>query len=479
MLDVAILQLRIVTSQVFGKRIDLKALEGLLKQTVETQKEFGSLGNEELARSSLDPETAKSVHFNRFKQMAVIAGRETPYYSKLFTDRGINPTTIKKITDIPTTPKEVLRDFPSLFVRKTINPVFRSTSTGTTGRPTSVFQSNYEVMTHCVEGALGMLLNGRVLPEDILMNCNNSRAYYGNDNLVRACHLIGAICFVSGQIGASETIDYLMEKFNLAGKKNQISVIHTYPSYLGEVVEYGLKKGYKPSDFGLERIMIGGGITTQGLRDRTKKLFGDYIRFFEGYSMIEIGPLCGTKCNQGHVHYEAEQGIIEVQKMESNKPAKPGEVGRLVATPLPPYRETTIVLRYNTLDIAKPVAGPFTCSLKQAPTATSNILGRFKHCVKHEKGWTTTRDVAEALESIEEITLPARYGFWKAKGKGVEVEVMLPKSSAKIKRKIISNLEKNAVPVSRLHVVDDKNKLKKPIPLRCDLKDFTYDKGVR
>ena len=38
---------------------------------------------------------------------------------------------------------------------------------------------------------------------------------------------------------------------------------------------------------------------------------------------------------------------------ESHQPVAPGEPGVLVGTVLPPYRETTILLRYNTEDVVR------------------------------------------------------------------------------------------------------------------------------
>lgn len=479
MVDASILQLRLTTSQVFGKQLDIKALEGLINIAVETYHEFGDFGEEGgLEPSQMDSNTQKSINFSRFKKLAEIAGKETTYYRDLFQSLKIDPAKIKKIEDIPVTPKDYLKNQPDAFVRFSKNPVHRGMSTGTTGRPTSVFHSDYELQAQTLNGALGLIVDKRIVPEDIVMNCNNARAYYGNETLLRACGYIGAICFVAGQIGAAGTIDFLLEKFNLKGKKPQISVIHTYSSYLGEIVEYGLEHNFKPSDFGLGLIMVGGEIVTEGLKQRTRKLFGEHVRFIEGYGMIEIGPFCATRCDQGHYHYEYAQGICEVHKMDSDRTANFGEIGRMVITPFPPYRETTIVLRYDTKDVVKLLKGPFHCSHKHLSTATTNILGRFRYCVKHDKGWTTPREIAEALEILEEVPLPARFGFKKAPG-GVDVEVLARDNKARTRKLISSKLREYGVPLKRLHIVTEKNKLKQPLPLRCDLRDVTYEKGTR
>ncbi len=45
---------------------------------------------------------------------------------------------------------------------------------------------------------------------------------------------------------------------HLPGKKPKISYLSTYPSYLGMLVETGLRQGLGPRDFGLERIAAAG-----------------------------------------------------------------------------------------------------------------------------------------------------------------------------------------------------------------------------
>ena len=48
---------------------------------------------------------------------------------------------------------------------------------------------------------------------------------------------------------------------------------------------------------------------------------------------------------------EVSQGLLEVSNVETAAPALAGETGTIVATPFRPYRETTLVLRYETGDV--------------------------------------------------------------------------------------------------------------------------------
>jgi phenylacetate-coenzyme A ligase PaaK-like adenylate-forming protein len=96
---------------------------------------------------------------------------------------------------------------------------------------------------------------------------------------------------------------------------------------------------------------------------------------------------------------------------ETARPAAVGEPGTIVATPFAPYRETTMLLRYDTEDVVRPLAAPLTCSLRNLPAATSDLLGKVRLSVRHGAGWTFPQDVLEALETVDAVPLPARCGF--------------------------------------------------------------------
>jgi phenylacetate-coenzyme A ligase PaaK-like adenylate-forming protein len=263
----------------------------------------------------------------------------------------------------------------------------------------------------------------------------------------------------------------LREHHKLRGKKAQASYLNIYPSYLGQLVEYGLAAGYGPSDFGVERISVGGELVTAGLKARTQALFGP-VRFSEGYGMTETWPTAALRCSQGHLHFESSQALVEVIDPATCAAARPGDVGSLVVTPLPPYRETTILLRYDTEDLVRVLDAPVTCELRHQP-ATSNLLGKRRLAVRHEAGWTYPREVLEALESVEAVPLPARCGFW-AKAQGVVIEVVTRDTSGAVRSVIQQALEEQGVPLTELHLVLHPCQLQHPRPLRGDLREHSF-----
>jgi hypothetical protein len=128
-------------------------------------------------------------------------------------------------------------------------------------------------------------------------------------------------------------------------------------------------------------------------------------------------------------------------------------------------------LRYNTEDVVRVLAGPFTCDLPRVP-ATSNLLGKLRLAARHDHGWTFVRQVAEALEAVDGVPLPARFGFRAVPG-GVAIEAVA-RDDSQTRPAIETGLEEQGVPVAGLRIVDHHDRLSDPVPLRCDLKEGSF-----
>jgi len=474
----ALAQLRIAASVGLGRPFAQWSLDHLIDAIKETKREFGTIeveeGGSHLGGPELDEEARRELHLRRFGTQAVRAAHETDYYGRLFERLDLDPQRLRfeDIARLPLTNKEALRENPDAFVRRTATPCFRTTTTGTTGKPTSIYFSAYEMRTYLALSAIGNLSTDRIDEGDIVQLSTSSRATLGNTCFAGACARIGALVHLSGLLEPVRTLALLAEEQRIPGKKPKVSYMTTYASYLGQLVECGLKLGYGPADFGLERIAVGGELVSEGLKVRAQSVFGS-VELDEDYGMTETWPIQGQSCTEGHLHFEPTSGMLEVIDPQTATPARSGQAGTLVATPLPPYREATILLRYDTQDMVRQIEGPLTCNLRNLP-ATSPLLGKYRFAVRHEEGgWTFARDVLEALEGVDEVPLPARYGFWAVPG-GVGVEVVARRSETRVRRAIEARLEERGVPVRELNLVEHRGELRHPLPLRCDLKEATF-----
>jgi phenylacetate-coenzyme A ligase PaaK-like adenylate-forming protein len=472
MLGTALAQLRLVASIAFGLPVAPWSLDRLVAAARVSWHEFGAIAPEVaelLDGPVLDAETRRAMQARRVRQQAARAARETTYYGRRFAEVGFDPTRLSEadIARLPLTRKAALRDAPDAFVRRGARPALRALTTGTTGRPTAVAFSAAELDTFADLTALGLLATGDLTPDDVVHVAVGGHGI-GVLTLLAACARIGALSAAPGAVAPATTLAYLTDPSALPGKKPRPSVLHAHPSYLGELVEVGLALGYRPADFGVERIFTGGEIVTAGLRRRLPALFGE-VAVIDGYGMTETFGLAGQTCAAGHLHWHPAHGLVEVLDPETGDPAPPGTVGTLVATPFPPFRDTTLLLRYDTEDLVAALPAALDCPLRHLP-ATGPVLGKRRLAVRHAGGWTYPRPVLEALESLEAVPLPARYGFWAAPG-GVAVEVVARADTPAMRRAIRASLLDHGVPLVALHVETDRRALRRPLPLRCDLRD--------
>lgn len=476
MLETVYAQLRFAGSLLFGRPFHLPSLNRLVDAVLETRREFGALSSEAgevLGGPALDEASLREIQVRRFRTQVQRGLRETEYYATLFAQRpfDLKRFTFDDIHHFPITRKEVLQTNADALVRRGQRPNLHTLTTGTTGQPTGMFFTSHEMNFYVLLAALGYLINGATGEQDVVQVSTSARALLGNGVFMGACQRIGALVYQTGIIQPEQALALLAARRTLPGKKERASVLMTYPSYLGKLVESGARLGYGPHDFGLERIVLGGEVVTAGVKQRCRALFGEVV-IHEGYGITEAWPLGGSLCEAGHLHFDPMTGLVEVVDVETGEPVQPGQVGTLVLTPFAPHRESMVVLRYDTGDLVQSLADPCTCSLRHQP-AVGTILGKRKYAVRHAAGWTYPRQVLEAVESIVELPLPARCGL-RAHAGGVAVEVAVPQPSDSIRRQLEDQLHAQGIPLSDLTLVSDPALLRQPLLWRGDLHEGSF-----
>jgi phenylacetate-coenzyme A ligase PaaK-like adenylate-forming protein len=475
MLGTALTQLRYALSLASGRRIDVGGIERLVRDCVATVEEFGPTSLEDadvLGGATLSDEARRTVDRSRLRHVAKLAFDTTPYYRDLFNHLGIQPDDydIERLEALPTTDKAALRSMPEAFVNWRADPTFQALTSGTTGYPTSMWFSRYELDLGAALGAVASVMRLGFTPEDVVQLNISSRASLAMVNTIRGCQLIGCACFPVGLIDPDETLSRLATPVHLPGKKPQVSIITTYPTYLGLLVERARALEYRREDFGLEQILCGGEVLTTALRELAEEQFG--ARIIENYLMTEIFPVGGLMCRDGHLHITSEQGFSEVLSLEDHRPAQPGEIGTIVTTPFFPYRETTLLLRLVTGDVVRTVGGELTCELASLP-ATSPILGKASHAVRTDDGWLLTRDFLEVLDGEAEVPLPSRFVV-QTTHEGLDVHVLTSAVDKEVAGRIQAGLHEAGVPVRRVHLHDGRSTMPPSIPLRVDLQEASY-----
>ena len=298
-------------------------------------------------------------------------------------------------------------------------------TTGTTGRPTSAYFTAHEMQTTALLSALTFLQEGQSAQTTSSRSGTRSHATLGNACFSQACQRIGAAWYLAGLVHPAQALALLAEEHHLPVSKPRASFLNTYPSYLGEARRVRPGRGLSAGGFRLARISVGGKVVTAGLKANAQQLFGP-VAFIEGFGMSRYGrwprpargraPALGADARPDR---GAEPGDI--------RPGAPGEAGALVATPFAPYREASVVLRYDTEDVVTPLAGPCACRLAAWP-ATSDIQGKLRSPSPTTSAGLTPVTCWKRWKRSRRCP-STRCGFWAISG-GVAVEAVVRAATA-------------------------------------------------
>jgi phenylacetate-coenzyme A ligase PaaK-like adenylate-forming protein len=452
-------------------------LERVVAGLLASEREFGPVDDEFSA--ALDapiytPDERRALQLARLRRLARRAAEQVPYYQRLFERSGVDPCQInwQQLEGMPTTSRHELRERPQDFIAQDSRPVLTVETTGTTGGPTGVAFSDYELRVMQALGTIGFMLGRLIASEDVLVVATSPRAL-GSLSIATSARRIGAHVRLLGAQHPVVILTALSTRRRMPGHTDRPSLLSANPSYLGMLVEAAARTDLGPADFALRQIFTGGELLSAGLRARLAALFGE-IGIEETYALTETLPFGARVCRDGHLHFEATNGLLELINPFTGRRAEPGDDATTVATPLPPVRETTLLLRYDTEDIVEVLPAELDCELRHQP-ACSRVKGKLAGCARLDDGrLVTPRQVVEALEASPHVPLPARYGL-RSCGDGVAVETVVRNhADAQARRDVAERLLDAGVPLRELRMIDDPGELSRPMPLRGDLREPTH-----
>jgi phenylacetate-CoA ligase len=459
-------ELRYAVSLLRGSRFDLGALNGLVEDlSRSTTREAGGA----LDRLS-DGGILSQLADRRIRQTVQLAAKETPYYRHLFADLALDPDGIDAAAFrevVPVTAKETFRSRPADFISEQARPVLWDSTTGTTGRPTPVWFSHYELDLYAALSALGLVSMG-VGASDLIVSCVSSRTAHSFVVAQRAAALVGAGFVQLGTVSPELILDRLRRAVGFPGKQRRPTHLVAPTSVLAQLVGLAEQEKLGPADFGLRALFTHGEILTDALRRRADEVFG--APCVEQYMSAEIAPVGGTVCGRLHLHMQALHGFVEVVDPATGTATAPGDVGMLTVTPFFPFRDTTLFLRYGTGDLVQvlPADEELDCELAALP-ATSRILGRMS-----SRSAEMTRAVQEALEEEREVPLPCRFVV-DGVGDARTLHVVVRRRSAALASRLETTVRTRCPDVQRLVLVESPSDLPEPCIVRADLRETEFE----
>ncbi|MBP1823003.1 AMP-binding protein [Mycobacterium sp. OAE908] len=322
-------------------------------------------------------------------------------------------------------------------------------TSGSTGTRVGVRFSAAELKTMWALSAIGNLVHSLITPGDRVLVATWARAALGNSSIAASTAMVGAEAAMAGQLAPAE-----MVKLLAASPFVPFSVLSAYPSYLGSLITEACRQGLGPNDFALRTIMVGGEVVTDALLDRAHAVFGDHVRFVQTYGMTETAPAAGSVCEDGHLHFEPSKAVIETRALGTTRHARPGELATLVITPLIPFRQASVFIRYDTGDVVTALPGRLTCSMAAMP-ATSVPHGKLSFTV-HRPGLTITpRQLLEVVEANPDVALPARISYRDTGEATLDVTVQVSDPDPPAETSLREGFARAHVPVRDITLVRD------------------------
>jgi len=295
------------------------------------------------------------LQIEKLNQTLAIA-QNSPYYGKLFQEKGIRAGAIKNIEEIaqlPFTTKQDLRDhFPYGFLAVDRKEVVRlHSSSGTTGNPTVIFHTAGDLKNWANLVARSLYTAG-IRDSDVFQNICGYGLFTGGLGFQYGIERLGCLSIPAGAGNSLRQIK-LMQDYGT-------TAVHAIPSYLKRLYDLFAELKLDPRrDTRLHTFVIGAEPHTEEQRRRIEAMFG--VKAYNSFGLSEMnGPGVAFECTcQNGLHVWEDAYIVEIVNPDTLEPVPHGEMGELVMTTLD--RVAMPLIRYRTRDLTRFLPGDCPC----------------------------------------------------------------------------------------------------------------------
>ncbi|GHV29528.1 phenylacetate-coenzyme A ligase [Bacteroidia bacterium] len=306
------------------------------------------------------------LQLTRLKQ-TLLAVKNSPFYAKVFAEKGISVDNINSLNDLqklPFTTKDDLRDnYPYGMVCIPLKECVRlHSSSGTTGNPTVVLHSAKDLEEWAGQVARCMYMAG-IRDTDIFQNTSGYGMFTGGLGFQYGAEKLGCLTVPAAAGNSKRQIKFITDF--------ETTCLHIIPSYATRLAEVMYAEGIDPRrDTKLHTICIGAEPHSEEQRKRIEQLLG--VKAYNCFGMSEMnGPGVAFECTeQNGLHIWEDYTIVEIIDPDTLEPVPDGETGELVLTTI--NREAMPLIRYRTRDLTCVLPGECPCG------RTHKRLARFK-----------------------------------------------------------------------------------------------------
>lgn len=307
-----------------------------------------------------------SIQLQRFKYIAQWLDRETTFYHNKFRETDVDPSDIKKLSDIkrlPITTKAEVKAFPNAQIEWCPQFTLRThTSSGTTGTPTTVSFTDLDLQVMSTIGARSLKLCG--CEASMTLQVNYGYGFFTGGLLFNeAARRLGMNILPQGAVPIPKSIE-TMQRY----RPEAWCCTPTYAKRVCyHIQELDLTASWQLGSHGAE-------VWTNETRKLIEEGLGPTYKAYDVFGLCEKGgPFVGHECPaQNGSHIWTDVFYLELLDEQGDDIAV-GEVGELVLSHLYPGGFAT--LRYATGDKAQLIAdGDCQCFASGYPRI--QVLGR-------------------------------------------------------------------------------------------------------
>lgn len=378
----------------------------------------------------------EKARVSRLREFLAKAGRDVPYYQRVFSEAGFVPGRVAATADLQQLPfltKALIRANTDELKSRRAGKLVRYNTGGSSGEPL-VFYMGMGRISHDVASKWRATRWWDVDigdPEFVLWGSpieitKQDRVRAIRDRLFRS-HLLPAF-----QMSEAQLDHYLDELLRLRPK-----MLFGYASALALLAGHAESRKRDMTGLGVKVAFATGETLYPAQREVIERVFAAPVA--NGYGSRDAGFIA-HQCPQGSMHVTAEHIIVELVD-EAGRPVGPGETGEIVVTHLAtgdfPF------IRYRTGDMAVMADKPCACG--RGLPVLEKVLGRSTDFIR-----TASGNVMHALALIYEVRdKPGVRGFKLIQAEDLSVELLLvagPELDAGVEAAIRSGLERRMGP---------------------------------
>lgn len=316
------------------------------------------------------------------------AAVHSPYWSRVFREAGVNPMapfTMEALRSLPLLSRHAIQDHMEdmrcATVPKEHGRMGSTQTSGSSGTPVTVYKTelsllywrSFTLRDHLWHErdltAKSCLI--RYLPGDDQALPPHGRTVPNWGAPTTDIFETGPACLLSIQTSADAQARWVLTQ--------RPKYLLVYPSGLSDLLDRWEDWGEFPE--GLEQVRTISEAVPASLRARCESLTG--AKLCDIYSTQEVGYVALQCPEQPHYHLQSESCLTEILR-EDGTPCEPGEVGRIVVTPL--HNLAMPLFRYDIGDMAE-VGEPCPCG--RGLPVVRRILGRVRGMLRHPDGSTS------------------------------------------------------------------------------------------